>query len=130
MRLAGCIIRNDEGEILLIHRNTPDLTQWELPGGKVETDETEAAAAQREVEEELGIIATDLHSVGTTTFRENGVAYEYAWFTVGRVTGSPLPREEKHDKIAYFAVSDITGAEFSQNVRQLAAAIINGAVKL
>ena len=36
MRLAGCVITDSDGNILLVHRSTPKRTQWEIPGGKLE----------------------------------------------------------------------------------------------
>ena len=39
IELAGAIILDKDNRILLIHRNTPELKQWELPGGKLEKDE-------------------------------------------------------------------------------------------
>jgi 8-oxo-dGTP diphosphatase len=56
-----------EGRVLLVHRSPsrhvyPDV--WDLPGGHVETGETELAALAREMHEELGIYA-----FGNATFR-------------------------------------------------------------
>lgn len=53
--LAGCIIKDTKKRILLIHRNTAKRTHWEIPGGKIEKGETAAAAASREIQEELGV---------------------------------------------------------------------------
>jgi len=39
LQLAGCVIENNEGKILLLHRNTPERQQWETPGGKIEPNE-------------------------------------------------------------------------------------------
>ncbi|HJV23175.1 MAG TPA: (deoxy)nucleoside triphosphate pyrophosphohydrolase [Holophagaceae bacterium] len=36
---------------------------WEFPGGKVEPGEAPAEACRRELEEELGLVGTDLHAV-------------------------------------------------------------------
>ena len=43
--LAGCVIKDDQDRILLIHRNTPKRTQWEIPGGKIEEGEVAEATA-------------------------------------------------------------------------------------
>ncbi len=47
----------DEGRVLLVRRARPPLEgQWSLPGGAVEVGETLAAAVQREVLEETGLV--------------------------------------------------------------------------
>jgi ADP-ribose pyrophosphatase YjhB (NUDIX family) len=48
---AGGIVQNDQKEILFIFRRG----KWDLPKGKMEKNETEAVAAQREVTEETGV---------------------------------------------------------------------------
>lgn len=53
VRAAGCIVADDEGHLLLIHRNG----RWDLPKGKVEAGETLLQAALRETLEETGVQA-------------------------------------------------------------------------
>ena len=48
---AGGIVKNDKGELLLIHRRG----YWDMAKGKVEKGEKIIAAAKREVEEETGV---------------------------------------------------------------------------
>ena len=48
---AGGIVVNPKGEVLFIKR----LGKWDLPKGKIESNESIEAAAAREVEEECGI---------------------------------------------------------------------------
>jgi 8-oxo-dGTP pyrophosphatase MutT (NUDIX family) len=52
VRGAGAIVVRD-GRVLLIHR--PKHDDWGFPKGKLEPGEDEAAAAVREVEEEVGL---------------------------------------------------------------------------
>lgn len=49
-----CVIRNDEGQILLVSRKD-DPTSFGLPGGKVDLGETPQEAIIREVKEETGL---------------------------------------------------------------------------
>lgn len=44
---------------------------WELPGGRIESGETLERCAQRELEEEAGIIAKDYHWIGTMVIETN-----------------------------------------------------------
>jgi len=55
LQLAGCVILDEKGRVLLLHRETSKRVQWETPGGKVEPGESEKQAAVREVKEELGV---------------------------------------------------------------------------
>jgi 8-oxo-dGTP diphosphatase len=50
---AGVLFFDEAGRILLVQPTYKDY--WDIPGGYVETDETPAQAATREVGEELGI---------------------------------------------------------------------------
>lgn len=54
--VVAAVIRRDDGAILISLRRARGerAGQWEFPGGKVEPGETEPAALQREILEELG----------------------------------------------------------------------------
>ena len=45
---------------------------WEFPGGKIEPGETAELALVREVEEELGVVATPLERLGETRYAYPG----------------------------------------------------------
>ena len=51
VRAAGCVVQDEEGNMLLIRRNG----RWDLPKGKVEPGETLLQAALRETTEETGL---------------------------------------------------------------------------
>lgn len=57
VQVVAAVIRRPDGRVLLAqrpqHKHQGGL--WEFPGGKVETGETEVAALQRELQEELGL---------------------------------------------------------------------------
>lgn len=53
---AGALIRNEEGELLVVKPNYKD--GWILPGGTVEAGEAPKTGCFREVQEELGLTLT------------------------------------------------------------------------
>ena len=101
--LAGCVITNNKNEILLIHRSTPNRTQWELPGGKIEPKESPEQTALRELEEELGIQVEIVRKLGEKTFNEDGYTMNYHWFKANIVKGTPSLTESKFDQIKYWS---------------------------
>lgn len=116
-RLAGCIIRSQDS-ILLLHRNTPESIQWELPGGKIE-DETAEQAARREVLEELGVTLGRLEYVGETEFEHRSKAFHYCWFQADILAGNPVPLEDKFDEVRYVPIAELPSLQLSANMRKL-----------
>src|SRR2546421_9787892 len=57
------------GDDVLLVRHTYGRTGWELPDGRIQPREAPAAAATREMREELGISIRDWTSVGRLTGR-------------------------------------------------------------
>ncbi|WP_229786393.1 NUDIX hydrolase [Actinokineospora fastidiosa] len=56
IRCVGAVVHDDSGRLLLIRRTRPPgAGLWSLPGGKVESGESDAAAVRREVREETGL---------------------------------------------------------------------------
>lgn len=55
--VAGALLDEATGRLLLAQRTRPPEVagRWELPGGKVESGETEVEALRRELVEELGV---------------------------------------------------------------------------
>ncbi len=120
LQLAGCVIQNLEGKILLLHRNTPGRIQWETPGGKIEEGEDEKVAAIREVKEELGIEVEIEKEIGRKDFSEDGNEMGYVWFQAKIISGDPKPLEEKHDKVEYFSWDELkTIDDLSPNTKNL-----------
>jgi 8-oxo-dGTP diphosphatase len=131
VKLAGCVIKDEGGKILLIHRNTERLVQWELPGGKLEEGEDLQAAAIREVQEEVGIAVSISREIGTANFDDNGVTWEYHWFEANIVNGEPTIGEpDRYDGVDYFDIFQVDPKTVSINIINLIDAAQTGAIQL
>ena len=68
---GGIVWRHDQGaglEIVLVHR--PAYDDWSFPKGKLNSGESEAQAALREVKEETGLGCRLGLEIGTTSYRD------------------------------------------------------------
>ena len=104
--LAGCaIIQN--GQILLLHRIRRDC--YELPGGKVNGNESPQTAAIREIREELDCDVEIIRLIGNSDFEEDGRTFSYIWF-LARIKESQRPvisEPHIHDHFKYVAIKDL-----------------------
>jgi 8-oxo-dGTP diphosphatase len=135
IHLAGAVIQNSEGKILLIHRDTSKRTQWEVPGGKVGDfikDETSEQTVIREIKEELGVEVEIKGKAGEHEFTEDGFTNGYSWYNAVIISGEPQPIEEGHDNVGWFSWDELQtmDAELSSNLRNLVAAHFNGELQL
>lgn len=105
-RFAGCVISDDSGKILLMHRTGKD--EWELPGGSIEPDEPAEVAAARQLYEELGVDVEIEQSMGTTSIDRDDQSYEFEWFKATILQGEPAPKESLEcDAIRYFSRGEL-----------------------
>ena len=126
--LAGCVILDEKGKVLLLHRNAPKRVQWETPGGKIEEREESEKAAVREVGEELGIKVEIVKELGRKDFAEDGYTMEYVWYLAVIKAGEPnVMEKEKFDDLRYFSWEELRAMqeELSPNTRNLVAAYFN-----
>ncbi len=120
--LAGGVITDDRGRILLLHRSTPSTRQWETPGGKIDGRERPELAARRELREELGVEVSVVSDMGLHDIVSGGTEMSYALFEVRVLHGSPAVMEpDRFDELRYFAWSELPAmrAELSPNARNL-----------
>lgn len=130
--LAGCVILDDKGRLLLIHRNTPKRVQWELPGGKIEVGEKPEQTAVREIAEELGVSVDIIRKLGGQSFEEDGYVMDYIWFlAVISNGGMPTLKEEKFDASQYFGWEELRSLpQLSANTKNLVSAYIRKEIEL
>jgi mutator protein MutT len=131
--VAGGLIFDREGRLLLIHRQTPHLTQWEIPGGKVSSDEPPDKATQRELAEELGIRARIIRDLGAYDFAQDGRKIRYLLFLVEVTDGTPRAIESHtFDQVQFFTFEELKSrqAELSPNAKNVLRLISGGRLNL
>lgn len=120
MHLSGVVIKDNDGKILLLHRATPKRTQWEIPGGKIESNENPEEAAAREAREELGVPIAVARHIGSRAFIEDGYTFQYTWFEGVAEAGEPgIGEPDKYDDVRYWSVDDLkaTSETISPNTK-------------
>jgi 8-oxo-dGTP diphosphatase len=131
VQLAGCVILDDYSRMLLLHRNTEDFQHWELPGGKIEQDETAEAAAVRELYEELGVRVRLVKALGNEEFEDSHGVFRYHWFQAEIVGGEPQVQEQdKFDDVDYMEFEDLPALSLSANMQVLYEKLLSGEVVL
>jgi 8-oxo-dGTP diphosphatase len=133
LRLAGCIVKNPDGEILLLHRNTAKRKQWEIPGGKLDPDEDASKTATREVREEAGLEVEIISELGTREFNEDSFTMSYTWFLAEIIDGVASIQEPRvHDRCGYFSLKalDEMSSELSPNARNFLDEVTAGRVSI
>ncbi|MFE6742382.1 (deoxy)nucleoside triphosphate pyrophosphohydrolase [Streptomyces tubercidicus] len=90
----------ERGRLLAARRSAPPALagRWELPGGKVEDDETPQQALERELREELGVEAAVLERIPGEWVLRPG--YVLQVWTARLVSGVPRPLED-HDELRW-----------------------------
>jgi 8-oxo-dGTP pyrophosphatase MutT (NUDIX family) len=107
--LAGCVIMDGLGGVLLLHRYRAGRVQWETPGGKVRCGESARNAAQRETLEEIGVRVKVGVCVGRTEFTEGATHYQYHCF-LAEIPSDEVPRVAEpwnHDDLQRFTATQL-----------------------
>ena len=95
------------GDRLLFVRRPPggDLGRcWELPGGKVDAGEAPRQALRRELQEELGVVASVGNEVGETDFTHHGRRFRLIGYAVEINVEEVVLHE--HDDLAFCTVEE------------------------
>jgi 8-oxo-dGTP diphosphatase len=100
--VGGAVVRG--GRVLACRRTQPAHLAglWEFPGGKVEAGESDEQALVRELDEELGVLATVGARIGPDlALGDTAVMRVY----VVSVEGEPVPHE--HDALRWLTADEL-----------------------
>lgn len=120
IELAGSLIIKN-GKILLLYRN--DEEHWEVPGGKVEENESPTEAAVREAEEEIGVEISLQKPFYTGEFQHNGEMFMWNGYVAEIEEGEPRVQEDKFDRVEWFEGSELDGIELAPNLEMILPAL-------
>jgi 8-oxo-dGTP diphosphatase len=95
-----------DGRVLAARRRGPEAG-WEFPGGKVEADETEAAALAREITEELHVPISVADRLGEAADGR----IRLVLFAATLVEGQPRAGAD-HDALRWLAAEDLDALEW------------------
>ena len=108
--VAFVLLSDDEGRLLLMRRAGVSYApgHWGLPGGHVESTESLAEAAAREVWEEIGVRVdvADLVPVGMIRYADPDMIGLDVYFTATHFAGDPRPVTEC-DAVGWYHHTDL-----------------------
>ena len=105
---CGAAIVRDNALLLLRRKTEPEAGCWGLPGGKIDLFEPAATAAEREIDEELGIgiECRDLLCLVDQIDREAGTHWVAPVYLITHFTGEPRNCEpQKHEGPCWFPLN-------------------------
>ena len=119
--VATAIVR--DGRVLAAQRSRPSTVagRWELPGGRVEAGESEAAAVVRECREELGAQVLPVGRLGTDLSIDAGVLRVHV---AGLAPDSPEPRAYEHAALRWLGAADLDTVDWIDADRAVLADLV------
>lgn len=108
MKQVVCaVITRASGHVLMARRAAGQHLEglWELPGGKVEPGESLAAALERELGEELGLLAVARHEIARTIYHYDRGSIELIALATSVANG--ISKMAVHDRVDWFAPGDV-----------------------
>ena len=109
--VAAGILHDGDGRVLITERlcDGPFDGLWEFPGGKISGDESAGEALRRELEEELGIEATDLRPFMELHHEYPDRIVDLEFFLVSAWNGEPTGLEGQG--VRWLAASELDPGE-------------------
>lgn len=120
IELAGNLVVED-GKILLLYRKDHD--HWEVPGGKVEDDESATEAAVREAEEEIGVSVELRKPFYSGEFQHDDEMFLWHGYVAEIVEGRPEIQEEGFEKLEWFDPRELDDLELAPNIEMILPAL-------
>jgi 8-oxo-dGTP diphosphatase len=118
--LAGNLVIED-GKILLLYRE--DEQYWEVPGGKVEDDESPTEAAVREAEEEIGVKVELRKPFYSGEFQHNDELFLWHCYIAEIVEGEPEIQEDKFGELKWVESIELDEIELAPNLDMILPAL-------
>jgi len=99
---------NEAGHVLLLKRHAQQHCGglWSFPGGKVEAEEDEKIAAERELQEETGLIGSGWKELGRHSFTYPDRHLNFVLFQCLCTSVAHLDAESEHTWVAFHQLSD------------------------
>jgi 8-oxo-dGTP diphosphatase len=118
--IAGNLIIED-GKILLLYRE--DEQYWEVPGGKVEDDESPTEAAVREAEEEIGVKVELRKPFYSGEFQHNDELFLWHCYIAEIVEDEPEIQEEEFGELKWVEPIELDEIELAPNLDMILPAL-------
>lgn len=121
IELAGGVLQDDEGRVLLLHRETEGIDQWEVPGGKQELGETLDQTVVRELREELGVEVRATR-LSDAKFQYDGRDFRYHYYTVQTDDDVAVQETDVFSELAFvdLKTAEQDGYKMSKGAQELA----------
>ena len=112
--VAGIIWNEQQDKILLSKRksNQDFSGLWEFPGGKVEDHEADDSALIRELQEELGITATNLDIALSFEYQYPTKTIDFVIYNVFQFEGTP--KGEEFQVVSWVHKDEIQNLQFPE----------------
>lgn len=107
------VLFDQHGHILVLKRSKHSKTnprRWELPGGKIDQNESFDAALKREVTEETGFQVV-IHSAAGTAMQETEESRIVHLVMIGSMISGGLAISSEHDEYRWASPAEIGGLE-------------------
>lgn len=114
--LAGNLIIED-GKILLLYRE--DEQYWEVPGGKVEDDESPTEAAVRGSREEIGVKVELRKPFYSGEFQHNDELFLWHCYIAEIVEGEPEIQEDKFGELKWVEPIELDEIELAPSLEMI-----------